>query len=167
MSWRCDRLLLSNCKSCILVSPTLCSSPNPCVRRSFESTWNQELITTCFSPREEVENRYMIIFPLKHPQARNLSREQNLQQYTLVRKIYLLSRILSHIHSCQQHQATARHSCICNVIQLTNKHFQKGRRPISRRNWLHPCQINPSPSLQADPLSMEQASTVYNIKTVI
>ena len=42
---------------------------------------------TCLSSREDVENRYMIMAPLKQPHARNLSREQNLQQYTLVRKI--------------------------------------------------------------------------------
>ena len=46
-------------------------------------------IPTCLSSRDEVEKRYMIMAPLKQPHARNLSREQNLQQYTLVRKIWV------------------------------------------------------------------------------
>lgn len=52
------------------------------LRKEREFQW-----PTCLSSREEVEKRYMMMAPLKQPHARNLSREQNLQQYTLVRKI--------------------------------------------------------------------------------
>lgn len=59
----------------------------PFIVRIWRNEGIKKMAPTCLSSREDVENRYMMMAPLKQPHARNLSREQNLQQYTLVRKI--------------------------------------------------------------------------------